>query len=298
MKSLTKSLKIICALILLITAISVTTGQNTTTASNTAIVSVYPLKVKATPYELFSINITVTNVENLYAWELKLWFDMNLLIPQLPPIEGPFLKSGGYSTFFAWTYDRGSFMIGATRLGKVTGASGNGTLVTVRFYAFQVGDCLFDLSGTKLWDNRLALMDHVSQDGYYTPPVLADMRQRRAWPRRHHFCITRDKVGVQTLYGEVRNLGSWDCYVGVEFRIVDEFGQPVGVFQAKHVVGGIEARLVPGESVTLSVNLWESRETAWRPGRYYVEATCVYSAGLVLWEYGVAAKNFSFAVGP
>lgn len=267
-------------------------------APNTPILSVYPLKVRVIPYETFSINITVTNVENLYAWELKLWFDMKLLIPQLPPIEGPFLKSGGYSTFFAWTYDRGSFMIGATRLGRVLGASGNGTLVTIKFYAFQVGDCLLDLYDTKLWDSQLFLMDHISQDGYYTTPVLADITQRRAWPRRHHFSITRDKVGVQTLHGKVSNLGDWDCYTRVEFKVVDEFAQPIGVFQAKHVVEGIEVTIAPGESVTLSVNLWESRENAWKPGKYYVEATCVYSAGLVLWEYGVTIKKFRFTVVP
>jgi len=166
------------------------------------------------------------------------------------------------------------------------------------FYAFQIGDCLFDLFGTVLFDSELLPLDHATQDGYFTVPVSADLIQRRSWPGRHHFSITRDKVGVHTIYGKVKNLGDWDCYIRVEFKVVDGFDQLVGVFQAKHIVHDAEVTVVPGESAVLSVDLWETRETAWKPGKCYVQATCVHSAGNILWEYGVITKSFSFTIVP
>ena len=287
-------------LVLLISSLSVAAVSDKARALNLPVMSVEPERTVADPNEVFSVNVTVTGAVDVYGWEFKLGYDIDVLIPQLPPKEGPFLKSGGYSTYIVYAHDpvRGVVRVASTRLGEVPGASGNGTLATVKFYAFQVGDCVLDLFDTVLFNSGLEYVEHTVRDGCFTTPMFADLLHRGAWPKCHHFSITRDKAGVQILFGMVSNLGNWASFVRVEFKVFDDFSVLKDVFHAKYVVDGVEVRVVSGESVTLSVSLWENRENSWKPGEYYVEATCVCSAGLTLWDYGVSEKTFSFTVVP
>lgn len=270
------------------------------TAPSETTIYVEPLKVIGKPGEVFTVDINVANVIDLYAYEFKLGFEPHMNVISTTNVdEGDFLKKEG-NTAFAKKIDnfRGYVKVGCTLLGLESGVSGNGTLVTIEFSVLDVGDSVLSLYDTVLLDSALSPIDHAVEGGYFSTPAIADLVRRGAWPKRHQFSITKDKDGVQTLYGMVRNLGDGNCYVRVKFEVVDESGQPIETFLAKNTINGVEIRLTPGNVTTLSVNLWETRDKAWVPGKYYVKSTCSYSAGHTVWESGAKIKTLRFVVVP
>ena len=123
--------------------------------------------------------------------------------------------------------------------------------------------------------------------------VSADMVRRGAWPEYGRFSIS--KHGTQTLLGMVRNLEEGACYIRIKFLIVTKSGV-LTTLTAKHTVSGVEATIAQGETVTLSISFWETDGIPLTPGKYYVRATCLYSATGVSWKLGQKAKTFSFTV--
>jgi chitodextrinase len=84
--------------------------------------------------EEFSINITITNVQNLWSWKAGLTWDPNVLSLVGQPAEGSFLKSVGQTLFVAEPTKNGTIRETLQcQLYSDTGASGNGTLATLMF---------------------------------------------------------------------------------------------------------------------------------------------------------------------
>ena len=83
--------------------------------------------------EEFSMNITITNVQDLYAWNVKITWEPGVLSLVSGPSEGPFLANVGDTEFFSSSPKNGSIdEISCTLLSNI-GASGNGTLATLVF---------------------------------------------------------------------------------------------------------------------------------------------------------------------
>jgi hypothetical protein len=115
--------------------------------------------------QTFSINITVSNVTDCYAWQAFLYYQSAVLNgtvdqngnPELQ--EGPFLSSGG-STFFVLSnftdyYNATYGVIGVadTLVGPVAGVSGSGTLATINFTAVGSGSSVLDLDDAELFNS-------------------------------------------------------------------------------------------------------------------------------------------------
>jgi chitodextrinase len=100
-----------------------------------AIVALTPASYKAQKIgEEFSINITITNVQNLWSWKAGLAWDPNVLSLVGQPTEGSFLKSVGQTLFVAEPTKNGTIRETLQcQLYSDTGASGNGTLATLMF---------------------------------------------------------------------------------------------------------------------------------------------------------------------
>jgi len=129
------------------------------------IVSVYPPKSSAAPGETFYINITVTDVTDLYAWNIMICFDPTIL-NATSLVRGLFLEQAGPTTWQMWevTYPDEPYGVINNTLGYVivgdvfmpplppSGATGNGTLVRINFLVKTVGVTLlsFDEEQTKL----------------------------------------------------------------------------------------------------------------------------------------------------
>ncbi len=116
-------------------------------------VSVYPSAITVPVGQDFSINITISSVFGLYAWQFKLKWDAAIL-DLIGVTEGSFLRSGG-ATFFTYAVDDTTFdsiVADCTLLGLVPGVNGSGMLAVVSFHAKSAGQCLLDLYEILLLD--------------------------------------------------------------------------------------------------------------------------------------------------
>lgn len=105
------------------------------------VVSILPESYTAPNIGLnFTVNISIQNVNNLYAWELTLYYPNDILNGTAID-EGPFLKTGNQPTFFhiiefneTYNNTHGRITALCSRLKPDTpGASGDGVLATITF---------------------------------------------------------------------------------------------------------------------------------------------------------------------
>ncbi len=157
-------LSLTLALVMLFGALPMTHAQTTT-------LSVNPAYVTALPDDVFSIDIEVADVVDLYTFAFDLQFaPYGNVLAVRRVIEGPFLGSDGESTDFSYTVSvlEGSVKVGSTRLGEVGGVDGSGVLATIEFKVVEAGDSALDLTSTALEDSSPdSLIPHVVVNGYF-----------------------------------------------------------------------------------------------------------------------------------
>jgi len=125
-------------------------------AASSTTVSVSPSTVTASVGQNFTVNVTISDVYDLYGWQFRLNWTAGL-IDIVNVTEGSFLKLGG-GTYFYWAVNAtaGRMVADCTLLGNVPGVSGNGTLATITFNVKGAGE-----SPLTLWD--VALLDSLEQ---------------------------------------------------------------------------------------------------------------------------------------
>lgn len=114
-------------------------------ADPTTTVAVEPAQLEVDVEESHIINITVTDVSNLFLWMFRLrWNNSILQLNSL--VEGPFLKQGGDTLFMQTTKnytainEAGKLLeVSCAIQGEVPGVSGSGVLATLNFTALAVG---------------------------------------------------------------------------------------------------------------------------------------------------------------
>jgi len=100
------------------------------------------------PYTVFDVNITISDVTNLYAWQIVLWFQ-NDVLHAVNATEGPFLKQVG-DTYFGFQPENivndynethGYIFVGCSGLWDpaLGGANGTGGLCTIKFNGTGIG---------------------------------------------------------------------------------------------------------------------------------------------------------------
>jgi hypothetical protein len=115
----------------------------------------------------FVIKISISDVSDLYGWEIKLQWNP-ILLDAATITEGQFLKSHG-NTYFTYKINNtaGYVIIDCTLLGLRPGVSGSGILATVEFHVKSGGESSLDLYDTKLIDPGEHLIPHTATDGYF-----------------------------------------------------------------------------------------------------------------------------------
>ena len=104
-----------------------------------------------------SLDITINDVADIYAFEFDLSFDPSIL-SAIGITEGPFLAAGGATSFLPGSIDNALgtvSMTGDSLLGPIPGVTGSGTLATIDFIALAVGTSPVDLSGIVVLDSDL-----------------------------------------------------------------------------------------------------------------------------------------------
>jgi hypothetical protein len=118
----------------------------------------------------FSLNVSITNVSNLFAYQFSLRFDPTVLSANSVG-EGSFLSGGG-GTFFipgAINNAAGTITLTAnTLLGPVSGVSGSGVLATFNFSSLGVGSSQITIFDVTLLDSNLSPIATGVQGGTVT----------------------------------------------------------------------------------------------------------------------------------
>lgn len=123
----------------------------------------------------FEVNVTIRDVEDLYAFEFTLFYPNDILHCTMLT-EGPFLKSGGFQTVhpvfgFSDNYSatQGRVQVVCTRTGNVTGASGAGTLGTITFNSTSTNTLRpLHLANVTLVDSNVTAIAFTTIDGEVT----------------------------------------------------------------------------------------------------------------------------------
>jgi len=139
------------------------------------VISVYPPTRTALIGETFTVNITITDVSNLYFWEFFMNFSSTVL-NVTSVTEGPFLSDVDQTSWsMAPPYiDNTAGIVKAFSLlwlYPAEGASGNGTLCTITFQVKDLGNTTLHFYYTLLFtyvDPDPILIEHTVEDGYFS----------------------------------------------------------------------------------------------------------------------------------
>lgn len=122
----------------------------------------------------YNVNITIQDVENLYGYDLKLYYP-NDILNGTSATQGPFLKTGGFNTFFTANFTdkynatNGLLSVLCSRVGNVSGADGEGTLVIIMFKSKSNGGPeTLHLADVALSDPNPAAINFTTSDGGVT----------------------------------------------------------------------------------------------------------------------------------
>ena len=122
----------------------------------------------------FTVNVSISNITDLYGWQVKLVWNATILnITGIADIrESLFLKTGG-STLFVPKLNTtaGYVLLACTLYNTTSGVSGDGTLATIQFNVRGNGRCSLDLYDTMLIDSSEQQITHTVADGDFRTSV-------------------------------------------------------------------------------------------------------------------------------
>jgi hypothetical protein len=153
--------------------------RSTPTSSSTSTVSVYP--TNTTVYgeigKTFTVNITITNANDLYVWQAGMTFNSTIL-EALSFDEGPFLKEKNTTLWTPGTIDNTAGIIhyhASALAGNVIGINGNGTLATITFKTKNYGNSTLQLTDIILLNTDLTETDKTLNHGTVKIKILGDV---------------------------------------------------------------------------------------------------------------------------
>lgn len=158
---------------------------------------VNPSSAAAFPGESFTIDISVSDAVDLWAWEFSLEWNSTLLDFESIDFEDTWFDMEHVNIMYTHKlYEDGnqtssnedatSVMVGCTATGSVGGATGSGTLVSVTLLVNELGVCTLSLIETELLNyGQLYPIVHTVEDGYfssmnpvalftYAPPIVGE----------------------------------------------------------------------------------------------------------------------------
>lgn len=129
---------------------------------------VNPQTAEKTVGQNFAVNLSVSDVANLYAWQVKLAYDHTIL-ELVKTVQGSFLGASDV-TFFTYKVNdtSGFILMDCTLLGNLSGVNGSGTLATIEFHVIQSGSCDLSLYDTELLDPSEQTIEHSSNNGHFS----------------------------------------------------------------------------------------------------------------------------------
>jgi hypothetical protein len=118
--------------------------------------SLSPSSIQVAPGEEFDVNVTITDVTELYSFQFDFSFDSSVL-QYVSVTQGPFLKSDGAGTFeLPPNTGTPGFLdnYAVTRISTLVGVNGSGVLATLRFRGLSPGVSSLTFSNDLLYDSN------------------------------------------------------------------------------------------------------------------------------------------------
>ena len=157
------------AILVVVVAYVILSSHQPTSAPATQLF-VEPETVQGTIGQDLTLNVSISNVTDLYGWEFYLGWNSSLL-SLVNVNEGPFLKSGG-NTYFTYTLNTTTtdehVIVDCTLEGQIPGVSGNGTLATVTLNTTNAGECPLNLYNVDLRDSSDSEIPCQAVSGNFT----------------------------------------------------------------------------------------------------------------------------------
>ncbi len=167
---------VVSAALLLAAMVTMVLFQGLVKASPGTTMAIDPNVGGKAPDEFYSVNVTVFEVSELYAWQFNITFDFDVL-EVVSVVEGPFLKTAGSTLFLEPVLNNtgGYVFAGCARKVYDVAANGNGVLATVTFKVLAEGTSALELqANSKLrgWDGiKLVPLSFVMVDGFFSWPL-------------------------------------------------------------------------------------------------------------------------------
>jgi hypothetical protein len=142
----------------------------------------YPKRVvdpSLSPTSRFNISLQVINAQDLYRWDLKVYYKNNILAA-FQVFEGDFLKSYGTTIFEAtiqqsYNSTHGQIALSCRLVEAEIGAYGSGDLATITFEVLAYGDTPITISDDNLYDSSGAPITHTKESGYFSNVLVAKL---------------------------------------------------------------------------------------------------------------------------
>ena len=182
-------------------------------------ISIIPQTSFVLPEQDFNVSITVSNVNNLYTYQVYINFSSEILEVK-DIIQGDFLKRGTYHPFWQpkWNNTKGLIQVWESMLSPDPASSGSGELFKVTFKTKKAGSSLLHLFETGLIDPFKAPIYHETNDGFVTTTKIElipkEMKGQGYEPG--------DTISVNvTLSGAIENLYGFNLTIKYDSKIIN-----------------------------------------------------------------------------
>jgi subtilase family serine protease len=150
-------------------------------------VYVSPLFVKTTVGTVFTVDVKVAYIEDLYGYEFVLYYNRtvlecrNITLPPdhfLKPQDPTLLLIVKFEFNNQYNATHGRIFVAMALLNPEMPKSGSGILVTLNFKGISLGESSLDLADTMFANSNAQLITHIALDGYVevaTPAISRDV---------------------------------------------------------------------------------------------------------------------------
>ncbi len=136
------------------------------------VLRVTPALSNETVGSVFTLDIQIFDVPDLFGWQLDLGFSPFVLVSASAATEGNFLGAG--QTFGGGTVDNtaGTITNMFSALSGATGVTGDGILASISFTALSAGTAIFSLANIQLIDSNLDSIFFSFPDDAFSATVI------------------------------------------------------------------------------------------------------------------------------
>lgn len=230
----------------------VTRMVDVTSSGHTPVIQIDPSESYVALNQVFTVTVLVVNVTDLYGWQIKLYYDENILNftdawyptdhvfagKTFVPVE-PIVGHDAFGTYI---------MYGASLLGQQPSFNGAGKLCTIQFEALNRGVSMLEFSheDTMLLDSNVEEMEFEAEDGAAYVGMLR--------PSLHDIAITNVTPSRMQVYP------GWIINISVIAKNLGSFTETfnVSIYGNNTFIGSRTVTNLPAGEQTLIVLRWNT----------------------------------------